>query len=248
MTYCLGIITEQGLVMASDSRTNAGYDQVNICRKMHLFVIPGERCFVVLTSGSLSISQSVMTLLRQDFDAGKGLATAETFYDATRVVGACVRTVAKYDREALEDDDFKFNINLVIGGQIRNQPHDLYMVYPQGNPLRATEESPFLQIGESKYGRPILDRGIQYRHTTLEQAAKFALISFDSTMRSNVTVGPPIDMILYNKDQLQINHYRKFKDKDGDLIAIHGQWEQSLRKAVIELPEIRFTDIDSKFP
>lgn len=248
MTYCLGIITEQGLVMASDSRTNAGYDQVNTCRKMHLFVTPGERCLVILTSGSLSISQSVLTLLRQDFNAGKGLATASTFYDAARVVGNCIRTVAKFDREALEEDDYKFNINVILGGQIGAEPHDLYMIYPQGNPIRATEDSPFLQIGESKYGRPILDRGIQYRHTTLDQAAKFALISFDSTMRSNVTVGPPIDMIYYCKDQLEIKHYRRFKDKDGDLIAIHGQWEQALRKAVIELPEIRFTEIDSKFP
>ena len=242
MTYCLGIITAQGLVMASDSRTNAGYDQVNISRKMHLFVKPGDRCLVILTSGSLSVSQSVLTLLRQDFDAGRGLAEAATFYDAARVIGACVREVAKMDREALEEADFKFNINLVLGGQIAGQPHGLYLVYPQGNPLRATEESPFLQIGESKYGRPILDRGIQYGHTTLEQAAKFALISFDSTMRSNVTVGPPIDMVTIAKDDLKITGYRRFKDKDNDLIAIHGQWEQALRKAVIELPPIQFEE------
>jgi len=248
LTYCLGIITENGLVMASDSRTNAGYDQVNICRKMHFFVVPGERCLVVLTSGSLSVSQSVITLLRQDFDAGKGLATAQTFYDAARVVGECVRAVARCDREALEEDHFKFNINLILGGQIGNQMHDLYLIYPQGNPLRASEESPFLQIGETKYGRPILDRGIQYRHTTLEQAAKFALISFDSTMRSNVTVGPPIDMVYYLKDQLEIKHYRRFKDKDQDMIAIHGQWEQALRKAVMELPDLQFTRIENKVP
>ncbi|MDR3708563.1 MAG: hypothetical protein P4L33_09690 [Capsulimonadaceae bacterium] len=248
MTYCLGIITAQGLVLASDSRTNAGYDQVNICRKMHLFVKPGERCFVVLTSGSLSVSQSVLTLLHQDFDAGAGLAEAVTFYDAARVVGACVRKVAKIDREALEEDDYKFNINVILGGQIAGSPHDLYMIYPQGNPLRATEESPFLQIGETKYGRPILDRGIQYRQTTLEQAAKFSMISFDSTMRSNVTVGPPIDMVMYTKDDLKIKQFRRFKDKDPDLIAIHGQWEQALRRAIIELPPIRFDEIESKFP
>jgi len=248
MTYCLGIITSEGLVMASDSRTNAGYDQVNICRKMHMFVKPGERCFVVLTSGSLSISQSVLTLLRQDFDAGRGLADAQTFYDASRVIGACVRTVAKVDREALESDDYKFNINVIIGGQIAGGPHELYMVYPQGNPLRATEDSPFLQIGESKYGRPILDRGIRYRHTSLEDAGKFALISFDSTMRSNVTVGPPIDMVTYVKDELKITRYRRFKDKDADLIAIHSQWEQALRKAVLELPAVRFDEVQSAFP
>jgi putative proteasome-type protease len=248
MTYCVGIINAQGLVMASDSRTNAGFDQVNVCRKMHFFVKPGERVLVLLTSGSLSISQSVITLLRQDWDNGHGLASVESFYDAARVVGQKVREVGEIDRKALERDEYKFNINVILGGQIGNQPPDLYMVYPQGNPLRATEDSPYLQIGESKYGRPILDRGLQFRHTSLEEAAKFALISIDSTMRSNVTVGPPIDMIIYRKDALTIKEHHRFKDKDADLIAVHSQWEQALRKSIMELPAIRFDHIDSHFP
>lgn len=247
MTYCLGIITKYGLVMASDSRTNAGFDQVNVCRKMHLFINPGDRALVVLTSGSLSLSQSIVTLLRQDFDAGEGLASAKSFYDAARVIGERVRFISNLDRAALEKDEYKFNVNFILGGQINGEPPDLYLIYPQGNPVRATEDSPYLQIGEIKYGRPILDRGIQFEHTTLEEAAKFALISFDSTMRSNVTVGPPIDMVVYRASQFEICEHRRFRDKDHDLLAIHGQWERALRKGIMELPHIRFDPLEPKF-
>lgn len=240
MTYCLGITTREGLVMASDSRSNAGYDQVNVCQKMHTFEKPGDRLFVLLVSGSLSCSQSVMTLLGRDFAQGLGLAAAETFYDAARVVGDQVRRIAALDRQALEMDQFKFNVHILLGGQIRGQDHELYLIYPQGNPLRATEDSPFLQIGECKYGRPILDRGIRHHRTSLDDAARYALISLDSTMRSNVTVGPPIDLLVYTRDDLRITRYRRFPDKDPDLLAIHTHWEQALRKAVQELPSVRF--------
>jgi len=245
MTYCLGIITEEGLVLASDSRTNAGYDQVNICRKMHLFNVPGDRIIVILTSGSLSISQSVLTLLERDFNEGRGLASAETFYDAARVAGAAVRAVARDDRDALELDDYKFNINLIIAGQISGGLHDLYMIYPQGNTLRATKESPYLQSGESKYGRPILDRGVRYKETTLENAAKFALVSFDSTMQSNVTVGPPIDMVIYRKDTFELKEHRRFTDRDEDMASIHLKWQLALQNAMGTLPEIRFDAIEN---
>lgn len=242
MTYCLGIMTREGLVMASDSRTNAGYDQVNVCRKMYTFVEPGKRVLVVLTSGSLSLTQSVITLLRRDFENGEGLAQAPSLYDACRVIGEQIRRVGQLDREALERDEFKFNVNLLIGGQIGDDEPGLYLIYPQGNPLSATEDSPFLQIGECKYGRPILDRGVRYHQTSLEEAAKYALISIDSTMRSNVTVGPPIDMILYRTGDLQIRQRRRLAAKDPDLIDVHAQWEQALRKAVQELPSIRFDE------
>jgi len=240
MTYCLGIKTEEGLVLASDSRSNAGYDQVNVCRKMHTFVRPGERLFVLLTSGSLSCSQSVVTLLGRDFEQGRGLAAVETFYDAARAVGEQVRRVAELDRPTLERDDYKYNVHILLAGQIRGQDHDLYLIYPQGNPLRATEDSPYLQIGECKYGRPILDRGIRFDRTSLEDAARYALISIDSTMRSNVTVGPPIDLLLYRRDDLRVTNYRRFAEKDPDLMAVHTQWEQALRRAVQELPAVRF--------
>ncbi|HBI41880.1 MAG TPA: peptidase [Planctomycetales bacterium] len=240
MTCCLGIVTRYGLAMASDSRTNAGFDQVNICRKMHTFVTPGERVFVVLTSGSLSLTQSVVTLLRRDFDQGRGLAVAPSLYDAARVLGEQVRRVSDLDRDALVKDEFRFNINLLLGGQVGREPPNLYLIYPQGNPLAATEDSPYLQIGESKYGRPILDRGVRYERTTLEEAAKYALISMDSTMRSNVTVGPPIDLLLYRADELRVTRHRRFYAKDPDLREIHQNWEQALRRAVFDLPAIRF--------
>lgn len=240
MTYCVGIMTHQGLVMASDSRTNAGHDQVNTCRKMHTFVQPGERAFVILTSGSLSLTQSVITLLRNDFDAGEGLAKAESFYAAARVVGDCVRRVSDLDREALEKDDYKFNINLLLGGQVKGEDPQLYMIYPQGNPMSATTDSPFLQIGECRYGRPILDRGIAMGSTTLELAAMYALLSFDATMRSNVTVGPPVEVLLYRNNELTFSEYRKFAGDDPDLNNIHALWERLLRQAVEKLPEIQF--------
>ncbi|MFO0842425.1 MAG: hypothetical protein U0797_08530 [Gemmataceae bacterium] len=242
MTYCLGILTHQGLVMASDSRTNAGMDQVNVCRKMHFFVREGERAFILLAAGSLSVTQSVTTLLRRDFDQGRGLALAPTFYDAARVVGEQVRRVAELDRAALERDHFHFNTHLLLGGQIGQEPPNLYLVYPQGNPLSATEDSPYLQVGESKYGRPILDRGVRFRQTTLEEAAKFALISIDSTMRSNVTVGLPIDLAAYRVNDLRVRGYRRFTQKDPDLQRIQFQWEHALRKAVLELPDVAFED------
>ncbi len=239
MTYCLGIVTEEGLVMASDSRTNAGFDQVNVCRKMHSFVHPGERAFVVLTSGSLSISQSVITLLRGEFDRGEGLAKADSLYQAARIVGDCVRRVSDMDRAALERDQFSFNVNLLVGGQVRGESPGLYLVYPQGNPLRATEDSCYLQLGECKYGRPILDRGVEFG-TNLETAAKYALLSFDATIRSNVTVGPPIEVLLYRKDSFELSQYRRFAASDQDLNLIHSSWEQSLRRAVEQLPDVQY--------
>ncbi len=240
MTYCLGIVTKYGLVMASDSRTNAGYDQVNTCRKMYTFVVPGERVFVLLASGSLSLTQSVVTLLKRDFEAGRGLAVAPSLYDASRVIGDQVRRVSDLDRSALERDDYKFNVNLMLGGQVKGEAPNLILIYPQGNPLQATEESPYLQIGETKYGRPILDRGIKYDRTTLEEAAKYALLSMDSTMKSNVTVGAPIDLLAYSVDELDITRHRRFAADDLDLAKIRTRWEQALRQAVLRLPELRF--------
>jgi putative proteasome-type protease len=241
MTYCLGIVTKFGLIMASDSRTNAGYDQVNTTRKMYTFVQSGERVFVLLCSGSLSLSQSIMTLLRRDWEAGRGLAAAPSLYDASRVVGEQIRRVSHIDRAALERDKYNFNVNFILGGQVRGEPPNLMMIYPQGNPLQATEDSPYLQVGETKYGRPILDRGIRFDKTTLEEAAKYALLSLDSTMKSNVTVGPPIDLLAYSTDEFDITRHRRFSDQDPDLLKIRVRWDQALRQAVLRLPQLRFT-------
>jgi putative proteasome-type protease len=210
---------------------------------MHIFVKPGERVFVILCSGSLSISQSVITLLRDDFDAGRGLGVANSLYDAARIVGDCVRRVSDMDRASLERDSYSFNVHLLLGGQVRGQDPNLYLIYPQGNPLSATEDSLYLQLGECKYGRPILDRGIE-ASTSLEVAAKYALLSLDATMRSNVTVGPPFDLLLYRKDSLEIERYRRICAGDHDLSLIHSSWEQSLRRAVEQLPDIEFAPDD----
>jgi putative proteasome-type protease len=226
--------------MASDSRTNAGHDQVNVARKMHFFEQPGERVFVLLSSGSLSCTQSIITQLRRDFDQGTGLAQAPSLYEAARIIGEEVRRVSDLDRAALERDEFKFNVNLILGGQVRGESPGLFIIYPQGNPLQASEDSPYLQIGETKYGRPILDRGIRFDKTTLEEAAKYALLSLDSTMRSNVTVGPPIDLLAYEVDELEITRRRRFPAGDPDLAKIGVRWEQALRQAVARLPQIRF--------
>jgi putative proteasome-type protease len=240
MTYCLGIMTREGLVMASDSRANAGFDQVNVTPKMYTFLQPGERAFVILTSGNLSLTQSVITLLRNDFAVGEGLAKVETMYDAARAVGDTVRRVSDMDRAALEKDDFKFNIHLLLGGQVKGEKPNLFLIYPQGNPLSATEDSPYLQIGEVKYGRPILDRGIEFDSTSLEVAGTYALLSMDAAMRSNVTVGPPLEVLLYQNDRLDFDRYRRFEEDDPELGAMHGRWEQALRRAVKELPNVRF--------
>jgi putative proteasome-type protease len=226
--------------LASDSRTNAGHDQVNVASKMHSFVQPGERVFVLLSSGSLSCTQSIITLLRRDFDQGRGLAQAPSLYDAARIIGGQVRRVSDMDRAALERDDFTFNVNLILGGQVRGEPPGLFIIYPQGNPLQASMDCPYLQIGETKYGRPILDRGIRFERTTLEEGAKYALLSLDSTMRSNVTVGPPIDLLAYGVDELEVTRQRRFLAGDPDLVKIGVRWEQALRQAVQRLPQIRF--------
>ena len=226
--------------MASDSRTNAGYDQVNVCRKLYTFVTPGERAFIILTSGSLSLTQSVVTLLEEEFRRGRGLAGASTMYEAARAVGACVRAVSDMDRDALAKDDYSFNVHLLLGGEVAGGEPELYLIYPQGNPICATQDSPYLQIGEVKYGRPILDRGIDAQTTSLDSEGKYALLSMDATMRSNVTVGPPVELVLYRRGSLHFNNYRRFLAGDAELELIHGRWEQALRRVVEDLPTIRF--------
>jgi putative proteasome-type protease len=144
MTYCLGIITREGLVMASNSRSNAGFDQVNVCSKMYTFAVPGERVLIVLASRSISFTQSFITILLRDFEQGLGLAAAPSLYEACRVIGQQISRVAEIDRVALERADFSFNIHFLLGGQIRGESPGLYLIYPQGNPLSATQDSPFL--------------------------------------------------------------------------------------------------------
>jgi putative proteasome-type protease len=182
----------------------------------------------------------VLALVSDEYHAGKGLALATSMYAAARCVGEQVRKIDAVDREALERDSIPFNCQFLLGGQVRGEEHELYLIYPQGNPLRATRECPFLQVGETKYGRPILDRGVRYGETTLEEAAKYALISLDSCMRSNLTVGPPIDLAVYRAGDLRFRWQRRFEERDPQLIAIRSQWEQALRQAVQKLPAVDF--------
>jgi putative proteasome-type protease len=157
------------------------------------------------------------------------------------VIGEQVRRVSDLDRDALERDKYNFNVNFLLGGQVKGEAPNLMLVYPQGNPLQATEDSPYLQIGETKYGRPILDRGIKFDRTTLEEAAKYALLSMDSTMKSNVTVGPPVDLLAYAIDELDILRHRRFREDDPDLAKIRLRWEQALRQGILRLPNLRFS-------
>ena len=152
-----------------------------------------------------------------------------------------MRAISDIDRDALAKDDFSFNIHLLLGGEVAGGEPELYLVYPQGNPICATQDSPYLQIGEVKYGRPILDRGIDARTTSLEAASKYALLSMDATMRSNVTVGPPIELIQYRRGSLSFESYRRFFAGDVELERIHGRWEQALRRVVEDLPNIHFS-------
>ncbi len=243
MSYCLGILTRYGIVLASDSRTNAGIDQINTCRKMHTINVPGERTFVILASGSLSLTQSVITLTQQQFQRGEGLAVVSNFYEAARCIGEHIRVIDNLDREFLEKDNIAFSVSFIIGGQIKGEPPQLYLIYAQGNPLQSTPDSPYLQIGEIKYGKPILDRGIRYDATSLDEAAMCALISLDSTMKSNKSVGPPIDLLIYKNDEFDILHHHRFDVNDPQLMAIRSMWEQKLKQAIRELPPLDFTKL-----
>jgi putative proteasome-type protease len=182
--------------------------------------------FTILSSGSLSLTQSVMTRLEQDFRAGDGLASVANFYEAARCVGQQVRAVGSLDREYMERDNINFSVNLLVGGQIRGESPQLYLIYAQGNPLRCTRLSPFLRFGE----------------TTLDQAVTYAIISLDSTMRSNVAVGPPIDLLVYANDDLAVKRYRRLDASDPALGEIRSSWEQALRHAIKTVPQIHFAD------
>src|SRR5438105_4997922 len=194
MTYCLSLLCAEGVVFLSDSRTSAGVDNITIHPKMRVYRDPGKRVICVMSSGNLSLTQTVSSLIDEDLLRGKAdpdvmhLLNQPTLFETARYVGMKIRQVEKMDREALEADGFKFNINVLMGGQIAGLPHQIFHVYPQGNAIYAETESPFLQIGEFKYGKPILDRGFSY-DMRLTEALKFGVLSLEATMKSNVSVG-----------------------------------------------------------
>jgi putative proteasome-type protease len=246
MTYCLSLLCEEGIVFLSDSRSNAGLDNIAVHRKMRVYEKPGERVICLMSSGNLSLTHTAMALMEEDALMGKTapdhphLMNQQTLFETARYVGEKIREVDNLDRKHLEKDDFKFNIHFLVGGQIGDLPPQIYYIYPQGNVMHASTESPFLQIGESKYGKPILDRGFTC-HTRLADAVKFGILSMDSTMKSNLSVGPPIDIFAYRKDSLRVEHRLRMTENDAYLKTIRERWGNGLIELVKSMPELDFS-------
>lgn len=238
MTYCVAVRNESGLVFLSDSRTNAGLDQISTFRKMHTFEVPGERVMVLLTAGNLAVSQSVASGLRVQMDnpGEKSLASAPNLFSAAKLVGEAVRKVYERDAESLKAFNTEFNVNLIFGGQVKGEEPRLFNIYSAGNFIEATAETPYFQIGESKYGKPILDRVIG-NGLSLDEVAKCCLISMDSTIKSNLSVGLPLDLLCYERDSLQVSRHRLIDGKDPYFASIRERWAEQLRKVFNELPD-----------
>jgi putative proteasome-type protease len=238
MTYCVGIRLDAGIVFLSDSRTNAGVDQVRTFRKTHRFERPGERTIVVQTAGNLALSQAVLSVLRTGFQAdahGGTLWNAKTMFDAATVVGEAVRSVHARDFDAMQHFGVEFNLSLIVGGQIRGERPRLFNVYNVGNFIESTAETPYFQLGEAKYGKPILDRVIT-TSLSLHEAAKCALVSMDSTMKSNLSVGLPLDLVCYKNDSFSVDQHKLIDEQDAYFNSIRSSWGQQLRKVFDELP------------
>jgi putative proteasome-type protease len=239
MTYCLGIITDTGLIMAADSRTNAGVDYVSTHQKLFNFSQPGDRVVVLCTAGNLSMTQAIITLLHRDIETQSevNLHTLDSLYEIARYVGSKVRQIREQDRQWLEKDRIDFQCSFLLGGQIKGKEPGLFLIYSQGNCIQASKDTPFLQIGEAKYGKPILDRILSF-NTSLESAAKCALLSIDSTMKSNISVGPPINLVMYEKDSFKIRYELKLELGAPYLSQIRRLWEVSLREAFDRTPDV----------
>lgn len=225
--------------MAADSRTNAGIDYVSSHQKLHNLSIEGQRALLLCTSGNLSVTQSVMTLIYRDIKANieGNLHQLETLYDASRYIGEKMRDVQALDRPWLQKDGIDSSCCILLGGQIGDEDPGLYLIYSQGNSIQASRQTPFLQIGETKYGKPILDRVLSFE-TNLKDASKCALLSLDSTMKSNVSVGPPIDLVMYQRDTLLMPNHLRFHRGSPYLVTLRLSWEASLKDAFDRIPEI----------
>lgn len=237
MTYCVGLLLDAGLVMASDSRTNAGVDHVACFPKMNVFSNPGERVLVLLTSGNLAISQAVVNRLNKSIAecTEPNLLTVSTMFEAARIVGEAVRAVHHEDAEHLRMHQADFNQAILLGGQIRGEKPRLFNIYAAGNFIEAVSETPYFQIGETKYGKPILDRVIR-SETKLDEAAKCTLISFDSTIRSNLSVGMPIDLYIYPADSFKVAGQIRITDNDPYFNQLRKGWSEGLKKVFADLP------------
>lgn len=239
MTYCVAVKVDQGLVFVSDSRTNAGVDHISTYGKMHTFFGNGERFFTIVTAGNLATSRAVITRLQRDIEekAEVSLGTVKRLTEAADYIGRVSVEVQRKHERGSKDKAFAAGASFVLGGQIRGNPHSISLVYPQGNHIPVSRHAPFLQIGEEKYGKPILDRIIEPR-LSLEVAARCALVSMDSTMRSNASVGPPIDLLLYSADTQRSGSQVTFGEDDDYLRALRRAWQDSLKIAFDDLPTL----------
>jgi putative proteasome-type protease len=239
MTYCVGMLLDAGMVFASDSRTNAGVDQVSCFRKMRVFERAGDRVIAILSSGNLSITQHAINQLenhgRRASDA-LSVWTAQSMFEVATLLGDCLRQVRQRDGPYLAQTNVDSGASFIVGGQLQGEQQRLFMIYSEGNFIEASAEAPFFQIGETKYGRPILDRVIT-PSTSLVEAAKCLLVSFDSTMRSNISVGLPIDLVTYNNQSLKLGEQKRILEGDPYFTMIHTQWGEGLRRVFAQLPD-----------
>jgi len=238
MTYCVAMSLDAGMLFASDSRTNAGVDQVSRFSKMRTFVQPGERVIVVLSSGNLSVTQNAINILEQRArapDVPLTLWNATSMFEVARLLGDALRDVKARDGPYLAQNNIDAGANFLVGGQIRGEAPRLFNVYSEGNFIEATDETCYFQSGEMKYGKPIIDRVIK-RETSLIDATKCTMVSFDSTMRSNISVGLPIDLLVYETDALDIKMQRRIEETDPYYLMVHTEWGEGLRRVFAQLP------------
>jgi putative proteasome-type protease len=242
MTYCVAMRLNEGLVFLSDSRTNAGVDQISTFRKMTVFEHPGERLMVLLSAGNLAITQAVQQIVAERLSPDLiTVWNASGMLEAARVVGDAVREVHARDAAALKEAGLEFNCSFIFGGQVRGEATRLFQVYAAGNFIEATPENPYFQIGESKYGKPIIDRVITPA-THLDEAAKCALISMDSTLRSNISVGLPLDLLIYETDQLRVTKFVQIDQDNEYMQMIRTTWGSRLRQVFSEIPDPTWRD------
>jgi putative proteasome-type protease len=240
MTYCCGILLRDGLVMFADTRTNAGVDNVATFRKLHVFTVPGERILAIATSGNLSISQSVVSLLREDFETGvsgeaETLMNAPTMFQAAQTFGRAIRRIHDEEGKALEANDVKFDVSFLFGGQIKGGRMRLFLLYSAGNFIECTQDTPYFQIGEHKYGKPVLDRAITY-DIDLYDALKIGLVSIDSTMRSNLSVGLPIDVLVARRNACDAELNYRIEPGEPYFQQLRESWSAALRAAHLAIP------------
>lgn len=237
MTYCVAASVDEGLVFLSDSRTNAGVDQVSTFRKMMFFEQPGERAVVIMSAGNLSITQSVIGRLQELLDTPQSLLQQKSMADVAFAVGEAVRDVFRRDGESLRTHGLEFNPEFIVGGQIRGEAPRLFLVYAASNFIESTVETRYFQLGEAKYGKPIIDRVIQ-ADTGLAVAAKCLLVSMDATLRSNLTVGMPLDLAILRRGEGRVSLHRNFDSRDEYWVRIRDGWGAALRNAFDALPDL----------